>query len=157
MPDLRLFGNHVFAAGTASTLRGADVVTTGLSLLSLGLGTMVVMLTDRYGGGIVALVGTACTVLTTAPFAVRGADADPALLQVLLFLRGMALAVSSAPAGAPTYAAVRPEQLPDATTTLNILRRIGGALGGAVSALVASAWLWQAQRHERLNPVPVPA
>ncbi|MFD4252711.1 MDR family MFS transporter [Amycolatopsis thermoflava] len=209
--DLRLFGNRVFAAGTVSSLfigaamfgamllfplyfqilRGADVVTTGLSLLSLGLGTMVVLplagwLTDRHGGGIVSLVGSVCTVLTTAPFAFLGADADPVLLQALLFLRGMALALSASPAGTAAFASVRREQLPDATTVLNILMRVGGAVGGAMCAIVLSRllptgaehafqvafwwltgasaiavaaawWLWLVQRHERTRAVPVPA
>ncbi|NIH87029.1 DHA2 family efflux MFS transporter permease subunit [Amycolatopsis granulosa] len=209
--DLTLFRNRVFTAGTVSSLfigaamfgamllfplyfqilRGADVVTTGLSLLSLGLGTMVVLplagwLTDRHGGGIVAFAGGVGTVLVTVPFAFLGADADPVLLQVLLFLRGMALALSASPAGAAAFASVRREQLPDATTTLNILMRVGGAVAGAtiavvlsrllptgaehafqvafwwligasMAALAAACWLWRVQRHERIQPVAVPA
>ena len=209
--DLRLFRNPVFAAGTTSSLftgaamfgaillfplyfqilRGADVVTTGLSLLSLGAGTMVVMplagwLTDRNGGGIVALVGGVLTVCTTVPFAFAGAHAHPVLLQALLVLRGMALALSASPAGAAAFASVRRDQLPDATTTLNILMRVGGAVGGAMCAvvlsrllptgaehafqvafwwlsgasaiaLVAAWWLWLAQKHERVRAVPAAA
>ncbi|GAB2956549.1 hypothetical protein LWP59_35120 [Amycolatopsis acidiphila] len=96
--DLRLFRDRVYAAAAASSafigasmfgamllfplyfqlLRGADVVTTGLSLVSLGVGTMVALpfagrlsdrLSDRLGGGVVAFGGAVFTVLTTLPFA----------------------------------------------------------------------------------------
>ncbi|TVT32737.1 DHA2 family efflux MFS transporter permease subunit [Amycolatopsis rhizosphaerae] len=201
--DLRLFRDPVFAAATVVTafagatlfgamllfplyfqvLRGADVITTGLSLFSLGLGTAIVAplggrLTDRYGGGIVALWGNVLTLVTTAPFAFLGAHTDAVTVQALLFLRGMAIALATMPAGAAAYAAVRRDQLPDATTTVNIMQRIGGALGGAlfavvlaaalprgaesafqqafwwvsvasVGSVVCAAWLWLAQRSAR--------
>ncbi|TNC28228.1 DHA2 family efflux MFS transporter permease subunit [Amycolatopsis alkalitolerans] len=162
--DLRLFRNPLYAAAATSSLfigasmfgamllfplyfqllRGADVVTTGLSLVSLGVGTMVALpfagwLTDRFGGGVVALGGTIFTVVTTLPFALL--DAGTVLVQVLLFLRGVALALSAVPAGTTAFAAVRRSELPDATTQVNILQRVGGAVGGALLAVVLSGRL----------------
>jgi len=205
--NLHLFRDRVYAAGSVSTiftgaamfgamllfplyfqlLRGADVVTTGLSLFSLGIGTTLVMpvsgwLTDRYGGGIVALWGNIATVVTTVPFALLGADASAVTVQILLFLRGIALALSAVPAGTAAYAAVRREDLPDATTTVNILQRVGGAIGGALIAVIlaqalprgvesafqltfwwltgasviavgSAAWLWLAQRVRPIGTV----
>jgi EmrB/QacA subfamily drug resistance transporter len=209
--DLRLFRDPVYAAAATSSafigasmfgamlllplyfqlLRGADVVTTGLSLVSLGLGTMIALplsgwLTDRFGGGIVALTGTSCTVATTVPFAVLGADTGAMTLQVLLFLRGLALAFSAVPAGTTAFAAVRRDQLPDATTQVSILQRLGGAVGGALFAVVLAqhlpsgaesafhrafwwltgasvlavawtVWLWLAQRPHATVAVPAKA
>lgn len=207
--DLRLFRDPVYAAAATSSafigasmfgamllfplyfqlLRGADVITTGLSLVSFGVATMIALplsgwLTDRFGGGIVALSGMVFTVATTLPFAVLSADTDAVTLQVLLFLRGLALALSAVPAGTAAFAAVRREQLPDATTQVNILQRLGGALGGALVAVVLAqrlpsgaesafraafwwltgasvlavawtAWLWLAQRPHATVATPM--
>ena len=207
--DLTLFRDPVYAAASVATafngaamfgamvlfplyfqiLRDADVITTGLSLVSLGIGTTVVMpvsgwLTDRLGGGIVALAGTAVTVATTLPFAFLTADTSQVTLQVLLFLRGVALAFAVVPAGTTAFAAVRRAQLPDATTTVNILQRVGGAVGGALVAVALAQalprgeeyafrtafwwltaismvavgwalWLWLAQRSARTGDRPM--
>jgi EmrB/QacA subfamily drug resistance transporter len=208
--DLRLFRDPVYAAASTSSafigaamfgamlllplyfqiLRGADVITTGLSLISLGLGTMIIAplggwLTDRYGGGIVALCGNLLTLATTLPFALLGAGTDAVTLQVLLFLRGLALALAAMPAGTAAFAAVGREQLPDATTQVNILQRVGGAVGGALFAVVLAqampggpehafhlafwwlsgasmlavawtCWLWLAQRAARARVLDRP-
>lgn len=164
--DLTLFRNRVYAAASGATafagaamfggsllyplyfqlLHGQDVVSTGLSLLSLGLGTALVLplagrLTDRHGGGIVAFWGLLALVVTTVPFAFLDASAGPVLVQALLFLRGMALALAMVPPGVTAYATVRAEQLPDATTQVNILLRVGGAVGGALLAVILAQGL----------------
>ncbi|SCG57503.1 DHA2 family efflux MFS transporter permease subunit [Micromonospora humi] len=155
--DLRLFARPAYAAATvtaafagavmySATLlfplyfqlgHGTGVLETGLALIPLGLGTALLLpvsgrLVDRYGGGVVSCYGILAAVATTVPFALAGTDLAETLVLVLLLLRGMALAVAVVPAGISAYKAVDPEQLPDATTQVNILQRVGGALGGAV-------------------------
>lgn len=126
--------------------RGADPFTSGVLLLSLSVGTIVVLplsgrLVDRYGGGAVAVVGGIGCVATTLPFAVLPlATAEP-WVQVLLLLRGVGIALAVVPAGTAAYAAVTRAQLPDATTQVNIVQRVGGALGGAVFAVVLAGRL----------------
>ncbi|GAA2868228.1 MDR family MFS transporter [Pseudonocardia halophobica] len=164
LTDLRLFADRRYATATlCSTLtgaslfgtvlvfplllqlgRGTDTTGTGLALLSYGLATAVSTplagrLTDRVGGGVVATAGCAGLVLTALPFAV--AEPGPVLLQVLLVLRGIAIGFAAIPPTVAAYAAVRPEQLPDATTQLNALQRVGGAVGGALVATTLAALL----------------
>ncbi|WBB73456.1 DHA2 family efflux MFS transporter permease subunit [Micromonospora sp. WMMD1128] len=159
--DLRLFARPAYAAATvtaafagavmfgASLLfplyfqigHDADVLETGLALIPLGLGTAVLLpvsgrLVDRFGGGVVSFYGILAAVATTAPFALAGTGLPEPLVLALLFLRGMALALAVVPAGISAYKAVAPDQLPDATTQVNILQRVGGALGGAVFTVV---------------------
>ncbi|HJQ46666.1 MAG TPA: MDR family MFS transporter [Amycolatopsis sp.] len=207
--DLQLFRDPLYASASITTaftgaamfgamllfplyfqiLRHADVITTGLSLVSLGIGTTIVLpisgwLTDRYGGGIVAVWGNVITVVSTLPFAFLTAQTGAVTVQVLLFLRGIALALAAVPAGTAAFAAVRREQLPDATTTVNIMQRVGGAVGGALVAVTLaralpqgaefafrtafwwltamsvvavgwSVWLWLAQRAIRLADRPI--
>lgn len=164
--DLRLFADRSYAAASATagftgaTLfgagllyplyfqigRGEDATTTGLLLISLSVGTILLLpwtgrLVDRYGGGPVSVVGGLAAVATTVPFALLDTDADGALVQALLVLRGGAIALAIVPAGTAAYKAVTSEQLPDATTQVNILQRLGGALGGAIFAVVLATRL----------------
>ncbi|MCF6509349.1 multidrug efflux MFS transporter [Blastococcus sp. MG754426] len=144
-------GAAMFGAGVLFPLyyqvgRGADVLDTGLLLISMSAGTALLLpcsgwLVDRYGGGVVALAGAVAMVVTTAPFALLPLDVEEPLLQALLLVRGMALALTAVPATVTAYRAVTVDRLPDATTQINILQRLGGALGGAVFAVVVASRL----------------
>lgn len=144
-------GAALFGAGLLFPLffqlgRGAGELDTGLALISLGVGTAVMAplsgrLTDRYGAGVVAVAGSALTVITTLPFALLPVDVDATVLQALLFLRGLGIALAITPVITAAYTAVAPEQLPDATTQVNILQRLGGAIGGAVFATIVARQL----------------
>jgi EmrB/QacA subfamily drug resistance transporter len=144
-------GAALFGAGLVYPLyfqvgRGADPLTAGLLLISLSVGTVVALpfsgrLVDRYGGGLVSVVGGVGTVLTTLPFALLDVGVAEWVVQALLVLRGAALACIAVPATTSAYQAVTAAQLPDAATQVNILTRVGGALGGAVFAVVLAAQL----------------
>lgn len=93
-------------------------------------------LCDRHGGGVVAMWGTAAAVLTTVPFVAVDASTSWVVVQLLLFVRGLAIGFAAVPPTVAAYAAVSSDDLPDATTQVNILQRVGGALGGAVFAVI---------------------
>ncbi|GAA3390264.1 MDR family MFS transporter [Cryptosporangium minutisporangium] len=144
-------GAALFGAGLLYPLyfqigRGADPLESGIALISLGIGTSLALpfvgrLVDRFGGGLVGLVGSVATVVTTLPFAVLDVDASEWLVQALLFVRGAALACATVPVVTAAFKAVTPDQLPDATAQVNILNRVGGALGGALFAVVVATSL----------------
>lgn len=207
--DLRLFSDPVYAAASATAAftgaalfgagllyplyfqlgRGEDVLSTGLLLISLSVGTVLMLplsgrLVDRYGGGIISTCGGLAAIVTTLPFAVLDIHANGLLVQLLLLARGMAIALAVVPAMTAAYKAVGTDRLPDATTQVNILQRVGGALGGAIFAvilasrlpsgtdaafqtafwwltaasalgLITALWLTHAQRHaDRDHPSP---
>ncbi|GAB4584707.1 DHA2 family efflux MFS transporter permease subunit [Nocardia sp. IFM 10818] len=161
--DVRMFGNRVFAAANAAgwfagaamfgvmvllplyfqVLHGDGLIRTGVSLLSYGLGGVVTLplggrLADRFGGGVIAVGGNLAACVTVAPFAFLPVDANTAVVQALLFAAGVATALASLPLTAAAYAAVRPDQLPDAAAFVNILMRVGGAVGVAIVAVILS-------------------
>ena len=168
--DLHTFENRTFAAATmASFFTGAamfgamfllplyfqlvhddGLVRTGLLLAAYGAGGIIALpyggrLTDRLGGGVVATLGSVAGVLFVAPFAFLGADANAVLIEVLLFGFGVATALSGIPLISTAYAAVRSDQVADAAALINILQRIGGAVGVAglavtLSRAAASDW-----------------
>ena len=54
----------------------------------------------------------------------------------MLLVRGIGIGFSFMPAMTAAFASLRPDQLSDATPQLNVLQRIGGAIGTAVLAVV---------------------
>lgn len=164
--DLRLYRNRVYVAASFASAAtgmlmfgsallfplyfqiayGAGVLETGLRLLTLGGGTAVCLplvgrLIDRYGGGAVSLFGCVWVLVLSLPFAFLGTRLDPLLVMGLLVLLGGSLAFAVVPTSTAAYKTVRPDQLPDATTQVNIVMRIGGALGAALFAVTLARGL----------------
>jgi MFS family permease len=159
--DVRLYANRVFGAASVTTfglgaalfgamilvplyyqeIRHESVIVTGLLVGPQGLGMLLVMplvggLTERFGGGRVALVGVAVLSLSTIPLAFVGTSTSILYISLVLLLRGVGIGFAFVPAMTAAFAALRPDQLSDATPQLNVLQRIGGAIGTAVLAVV---------------------
>ncbi|MFI6367465.1 DHA2 family efflux MFS transporter permease subunit [Nocardia sp. NPDC050630] len=136
-----LFGSMLLLPLYFQVLHRDSLIATGLLLVSFGIGGIIALpvggrLTDRYGGGVVAVVGSAVTVAVTVPFALGDASMNPLVVQVLLLICGVATGLTGVPIVAAAYASVRPEQLPDAASFVNILQRVGGSIGAALLAVV---------------------
>jgi MFS family permease len=93
-------------------------------------------MTDRFGGGRVAVVGISILTLSSLPLAFIGADTSIVLISVLLLFRGVGIGLSFIPTTTVAFAALRTDQLSDATPQMNVLQRVGGAIGTAVLAVV---------------------
>jgi EmrB/QacA subfamily drug resistance transporter len=172
--DVRLYANRVFGAASLTTfglgaalfgamilvplyyqeVRHESVILTGLLVAPQGLGMLLVMpltgrLTQRYGGGRIALGGVLILALGTIPLAFVGAGTSIVVISAVLLLRGVGIGFSFMPAMTAAFSALRPDQLSDATPQLNVLQRIGGAIGTAVLAVV----LQRASGHALTKPV----
>jgi EmrB/QacA subfamily drug resistance transporter len=166
--DLRLYRNWhfsaasivMFALGAAvfgamilmplywQDVRGYSVVETGLLTGPQGLGMAAVMpltgkLTERYGGGPVALVGVLVTALMTVPFGLIGAHTSVAELCVVMVLRGAGMGASFMPAMTAAFAALDRSEVTHATPQLNVLNRVGGSIGTTILAVI----LADGERH----------
>jgi MFS family permease len=122
-------------------VRHESVIVTGLLTGPQGLGMLLVMpfagrLSERVGGGRVALGGVLMLAVSTIPLAFVGVGTSIVAISIVLVLRGVGIGFSFMPAMTAAFAALRPEQLSDATPQLNVLQRIGGAIGTAVLAVV---------------------
>ncbi|MFI6171427.1 DHA2 family efflux MFS transporter permease subunit [Nocardia sp. NPDC051052] len=136
-----LFGSMLLLPLYFQLLHGQSLIVTGLSLATFGFGGIIALpiagrLTDRYGGGVVAMVGNALSVLVTVPFAFGDASMNVVGIQILLLARGIGTALTGIPVVAAAYAAVHRDQLSDAASTVNILQRVGGSIGAALLAVV---------------------
>ena len=125
---------------------GAGPAEAGVLLAPMGLATTVFVLlagrlTDRYGGGTVALTGSVVVLASTVPLPWLGPDTPMVLIQALLVVRGAGLGLSILPASTAAYASVDAGELGHATALVNIVMRVGGALGGALCVIVLSRGL----------------
>ncbi len=159
--DVRLYANRVFAAASLTTfglgaalfgamilvplyyqqVRHESVIVTGLLVGPQGLGMLLVApwiarLTQRFGGGRVAVVGVSVLGLSSLPLAFITAHTSILLLSILLLARGVGIGLSFIPTTTVAFASLRTDQLSDATPQMNVLQRVGGAIGTAVLAVV---------------------
>jgi EmrB/QacA subfamily drug resistance transporter len=159
--EVRLYANRIFAAASLTTfglgaalfgamilvplyyqqVRGESVIVTGLLVGPQGLGMLLVApwiarMTNRFGGGRVAFVGVSILTLSSLPLAFIGANTSILFISVLLLIRGVGIGLSFIPTTTVAFAALRTDQLSDATPQMNVLQRVGGAIGTAVLAVV---------------------
>jgi EmrB/QacA subfamily drug resistance transporter len=162
--DVRLFANRAFAAASGTTFllggalfgamiilplyyqvdRGESALTAGLLMAPQGLGAAMAMplagrLTDRIGGGRIAVVGLTVLTAATLPFAFVSGDTPYWLLAGLLVFRGLGLGSTMMPTMAAAYAQLSRAAVPRATSAINVVRQIGGSLGTALLAVILQA------------------
>lgn len=159
--DVRLYANRIFGAASLTTfalgaalfgamilmplyyqqIRGESVITTGLLLAPQGLGMLMVgpfapRLTERFGGGKVATFGVLTLCLSSLPFVFIAVDTSILFLSLMLLVRGIGIGLAFMPTMTVAYASLRKDQLSDATPQMNVIQRVGGAIGTAVLAVV---------------------
>jgi EmrB/QacA subfamily drug resistance transporter len=136
-----LFGGMILLPLYWQDIRHESVLHTGLLTAPQGLGMALIMplagkLTDRWGGGPLALAGVILTTLMTIPFGFVGAHTSIVSLSIAMFLRGMGIGFAFMPAMTAAFASLERHELSDATPQLNVLQRTGGSIGTAVLAVV---------------------
>jgi EmrB/QacA subfamily drug resistance transporter len=150
--DLQIFRGEVFSASalTQFTVNGLSFAgqmliplylildvgmspsATGWRMAPMGLGMVftypwVARLTQRFGIRGTSLRGALIAFLGTLPFLYLSAKHfSLGVLAVTLFVRGMGMSAVGIPSISAAYASVRKEELPMATTSLNIVQRLGG-------------------------------
>jgi EmrB/QacA subfamily drug resistance transporter len=138
-----LFGGLIVMPLYFQLQLGQDIVHAGLLLMAFSLGAAVTFpvagsLNDRYGGGIVIVAGLLVSIATTVPMALLPADANVVLVEVLQVLRGIGMALAGSPSVSAALSAVEEHQMSDASSQVNILSRVGGALGSAIFVVILS-------------------
>ncbi len=136
-----LFGGMILLPLYWQGVRHESVVDAGLLMAPQGVGAALSMplagkLTDRYGGGPLALLGVTITALLTIPFGLIGAHTSITELSVAMFFRGTGIGFGFMPTMTAAFASLDRSELSDATPQLNVLQRIGGSLGVAILAVV---------------------
>jgi MFS family permease len=150
--DLRLFRSRTFSASATTQFMsngisfagqmlipiylirggGQSPSATGWLLAPLGLGMIcsypwMGALTQRFGIRTVSAGGALLALAATLPFLyLTSHGLVLAVLACALFLRGVGLSAVGIPSISAAYASIRKRDLPMATTSLNIVQRLGG-------------------------------
>jgi EmrB/QacA subfamily drug resistance transporter len=172
--DLRLFKGKTFATSTVTTFIsngisfagqmlipiylisacGRSPSATGWLLAPLGVGMIcsypwIGALTQRFGIRKVSAGGAFLALAGTLPLVwLAGHGLIVAVLACALFVRGVGLSAVGIPSISAAYASVKRRDLPMATTSLNIVLRLGGP---TITTLCATFLGW------RLSAAPSPA
>ncbi len=164
--DLRLFKDRVFSAAVITQFLlvgnsysgqmlipvfltrsgGLTPSAAGLLLAAQGLGMMVAYpfagsLVERFGNRNVSVAGALTALAGTLPFIYLASHglADTVAAGAL-FVRGMGSSCIGIPSISAAYASVKRQDLPMATTTLNLVMRMGGP---ALTTLSATFLAWR--------------
>jgi EmrB/QacA subfamily drug resistance transporter len=159
--DMRLFKNRTVSASALTTVlfgaaffgamlllplyyqvvRGESALDAGLLLAPQGIGAMFTMpiagrMTDRTGAGRIVLVGLTLVTLGTIPLTQVSFTSSYWLLSGALFVRGLGMGATMMPSMSAAMQTLTHAAVPRATTALNIVMRVGGAIGTALLAVV---------------------
>jgi MFS family permease len=138
---LALFGALILLPLYYQLVRRESPLDTGLLLVPQGVGAAVAMplagaLTDRYGARLVVPVGMVVALVGMLAVLTVGADTSYVLLSGALFLVGAGLGSTIMPSMAVAFASISRDAVPRASSALNAIQRIAGAIGTALFAIV---------------------
>jgi EmrB/QacA subfamily drug resistance transporter len=138
---LLMFGGFFVLPLYYQIVRGESALHAGLLVAPQGIGSMLVLplagrLSDRFGAGRVVPVGLALAAAATWVFAHADATTSYAALAVAQFLRGVGMSSVMTPTYAAAYAGLQRDEVPRATSAVNVINRVGGSVGAALLAVV---------------------
>jgi EmrB/QacA subfamily drug resistance transporter len=147
---MALFGSLILLPLYYQLVRHEDPLHVGLLLAPQGIGAALVMpfagfLTDKIGARLVVSVGVVVAALGALAFTQIGAETSYVYLAGALLVLGMGAGSTIMPSMAAAFQTLSHEETPRATSALNAIQRIAGAIGTALFAVVL-------QRALAVNP-----
>ena len=136
-----LFGSMFLLPLYYQIARGQEAWVAGLLMAPQGIGAACIMrwaggITDRFGPRRIVPFGVLLMAAATIPFAFVTTSTSEALLAVTLFVRGLGLGLTMMPVTAAAYFDLSHAEIPKASTTMNIVRQVGGSVATALFAVV---------------------
>ena len=136
-----LFGSLILLPLYYQLVRGESPLDVGLLLVPQGVGAALAMplagwLTDRIGARVVVSTGIAIAVAGILAYTQVGATTSYAYLAAALLVLGLGIGSTVAPSMAALYQTLAREETPRATSALNVIQRVSGAIGTALFAVV---------------------
>ena len=147
-----LFGTIFLLPLYYQVVRGQSPLIAGLMMAPQGLGAGLMMKpagtwADRHGVRVLVPVSIAIGAIGTFAYTQVTPTSSLWVLGGALFLRGIGIGAAFSPVVAASYKHLSHEQIPKATTTINILRQIGASLGVAIYAVVLQSALHKQFPH----------
>ena len=164
--DLRLFKNRVFASSVVTMtffavaffgamllfplyfilVREQSALHAGLLLAPQGLGAMVTMpiagrLADSVGVRKLVLPGLGLIIAGMAVFTQIAADTSYLQIMATLFVMGLGMGLTMMPIMTAAVQTLTHDEVPNGSTTLNIVQQTAGAIGSAIMSVILAGLL----------------
>jgi EmrB/QacA subfamily drug resistance transporter len=138
-----LFGSLILIPLYYQQVRHEGAVAIGLLLAPQGLGAALALplagrLTDKFGARGVASAGMVLAVLGMLAYAQVGPGTSYLYLSAALLVIGAGVGATVVPSMAAAFQSLSRAETPRATSALNVIQRLGGAVGTALFAIVLS-------------------
>ena len=138
-----LFGSLILIPLYYQQVRHEGAVAIGLLLAPQGLGAALALplagrLTDRFGARGVASAGMVLAALGMLAYTQVGPGTSYLYLSAALLVVGAGVGATVVPSMAAAFQALSRAETPRATSALNVIQRLGGAVGTALFAIVLS-------------------
>ncbi|MFT4034233.1 MAG: DHA2 family efflux MFS transporter permease subunit [Patulibacter sp.] len=135
------FGTMLLVPLYLQIVQGKSAFDSGLLIAPQGLGAMLTMpiagrLTDKTGPGRIVFVGLAFVSAAMFGFAHVTDQTSMSIFCALLFVNGLGMGATMMPAMSAAMRTLARDEVARATSGLNVVQRVGGALGSAVLAVV---------------------
>jgi EmrB/QacA subfamily drug resistance transporter len=138
---IALFGALILLPLYYQLVRHESPLQTGLLLAPQGVGAAIAMpiagwLTDKIGARVIVSSGLVLTLFGTLAFTQVGADTSYLYLAAALLVLGLGIGSTIMPTMAAAFQTLSREETPRATSALNAIQRIAGAMGTALLAII---------------------
>ena len=138
-----LFGSLILIPLYYQQVRHEGAVAIGLLLAPQGLGAALALplagrLTDKFGARGVASAGMVLAVLGMLAYTQVGPGTSYLYLSAALLVVGAGVGATVMPSMAAAFQALSRAETPRATSAINVIQRLGGAIGTALFAIVLS-------------------
>ena len=138
-----LFGSLILIPLYYQQVRHEGAVAIGLLLAPQGLGAALALplagrLTDKFGARGVASAGMVLAALGMLAYTQVGPGTSYLYLSAALLVVGAGVGATVVPSMAAAFQALSRAETPRATSALNVIQRLGGAIGTALFAIVLS-------------------
>ena len=138
-----LFGSLILIPLYYQQVRHEGTVAIGLLLAPQGLGAALALplagrLTDKFGARGVASAGMVLAALGMLAYTQVGPGTSYLYLSAALLVVGAGVGATVVPSMAAAFQALTRAETPRATSAINVIQRLGGAIGTALFAIVLS-------------------
>ena len=140
------FGAQLILPLYYQQVRGQSPLHAGMLLAPQGIGMLLTLpqvgrLADRINPGKVVLLGVLTTLMGTYAFTQVTDKSSYVLLSISLVIRGAGLGATSTPALASAYRHLSRDEIPNATTAINVVQRLGAPIGTATMAVTLQRFI----------------
>ncbi|MCF8608460.1 MFS transporter, partial [Gordonia sp. HY442] len=143
---IAFFGSSLLYPQYFIGVRGETTLIAGLLLAPQGIGAMLTMpiagkMTDKMGPGKFVLGGLVLLVIGVGAFVFLGPDTSYLYLCGALFIQGLGMGMTMMPIMSAALATLKPEQVNDGSTLVNVVQQTASSIGSAVITVVYTGLL----------------